>query len=55
MHEMKALFRPRRLDLLIAALCDIPELPSVTMSRVHAYASSHWHGNPWTRANEKAR
>lgn len=40
MHEVKAIFRPQRLDEVIAALREIPGLPGVTVSRVHAYAGS---------------
>ena len=40
MREVKALFRPQRLDQVLAALRQIPGLPGVTVSKVHAYASS---------------
>jgi nitrogen regulatory protein P-II 1 len=40
MHEVKAIIRPQRLAHVIDALHDIPGLPGVTVSRVHAYAGS---------------
>ena len=40
MREVKALFRPQRLDQVIAALWEIPGLPGVTVSKVHAYAGT---------------
>lgn len=51
MREVKALFRPQRLDQVLAALRDIPGLPGVTVSKVHAYASSHQRGDPVTPAS----
>lgn len=46
MREVKALFRPQRLDKVIAALREVPGLPGVTVSRVHAYAGSPTHDDP---------
>lgn len=40
MREVKAIIRPQRLDLIMAALREIPGLPGVTVSNVHAYAGS---------------
>ena len=40
MREVKAIIRPQRLEHVMAALHDIPGLPGVTVSRVHAYAGS---------------
>lgn len=40
MREVKAIIRPHRLAHVIDALHDILGLPGVTVSRVHAYASS---------------
>lgn len=41
MHEIKAVIRPSRLDAVMAALQAIPDLPGVTVSRVHAYGRAH--------------
>ena len=38
MREVKALFRPQRLEHVIQALREIPGLPGVSVSKVHAYA-----------------
>lgn len=46
MREVKALFRPQRLDQVLAALREISGLPGVTVSKVHAYAGSHQRGDP---------
>ena len=40
MREVKALFRPQRLDQVIEALRGIPSLPGVTVSRVRGYAGA---------------
>lgn len=37
MHEIKAIIRASRLSRVMDALHDIPALPGVTVSRVHAY------------------
>lgn len=52
MREVKALFRPQRLDQVLAALRQIPGLPGVTVSKVHAYAASHRHDEPSTPADD---
>lgn len=41
MFEVKAIIRPERVDDVRLALRDIPEVPGVTISRVHAFARSH--------------
>ena len=46
MREVKALFRPQRLDQVLVALRQIPGVPGVTVSKVHAYAGSHSHDEP---------
>ena len=46
MREVKALFRPQRLDQVLAALREIAGLPGVTVSRVHGYSGSHHRGDP---------
>lgn len=51
MREVKAIFRPQRLDQVIAALREIPGLPGVTVSRVHAYAGSPKHDDPFPSEN----
>ena len=38
MREVKAIFRPQRLDHVLRALREIPGLPGITVSKVHAYA-----------------
>lgn len=38
MREVKAIIRPQRLEQVMAALHEIPGLPGVTVSKVHAYA-----------------
>lgn len=43
MHEIKAIIRPSRVDDVMQALHAIPNLPGVTMSRVHAYARPQPH------------
>lgn len=43
MHEIKAIIRPSRLDDVMQALHAIPNVPGVTMSRVHAYARPQPH------------
>lgn len=40
MFEVKAIIRPQRLEDVRRALHDIPELPGVTVSTVHAFARS---------------
>ena len=40
MREVKAIVRPQRLEQVMDALHDIPGLPGVTVSKVHAYAGS---------------
>ena len=40
MREVKAIIRPQRLEHVMAALHEIPGLPGVTVSKVHAYAGS---------------
>lgn len=40
MREVKALFRPQRLNHVIEALRHIPNLPGVTLSKVHGYAGT---------------
>ena len=40
MREVKAIFRPQRLDQVIDALRAIHGLPGVTVSTVHAYGAS---------------
>lgn len=40
MREVKALFRPQRLEYVIAALREIPNLPGVTVSKVHGHAGT---------------
>jgi nitrogen regulatory protein P-II 1 len=40
MHEVKAIIRPQRLDKVMQALREIPGLPGVTVSTVHAYGGS---------------
>lgn len=47
MREVKALFRPQRLDQVLAALREIAGLPGVTVSKVHGYSGSHQTGDPW--------
>ena len=46
MREVKALFRPQRLDQVLAALRKIDDLPGVTVSRVHGYSGSHQRADP---------
>ena len=46
MREVKALFRPQRLDQVLEALRKIQNLPGVTVSKVHAYAGSPKHDDP---------
>jgi nitrogen regulatory protein P-II 1 len=52
MCEVKALFRPQRLDQVLAALREIPDLPGVTVSGVHAYAGSHRPDHPAPPADD---
>ena len=52
MREVKALFRPQRLDQVLAALREIPGLPGITVSKVHAYAGSHRPDQPLPPADE---
>ena len=40
MRAVKAIIRPPRVESVMEALLEIPELPGVTVSRVHAYAGS---------------
>ena len=40
MREVKALFRPQRLDQVVEALRGIPGSPGVTVSKVRAYAGA---------------
>lgn len=40
MFEVKAIIRPQRLDHVRIALHDIPDMPGVTVSKVHAFARS---------------
>ena len=40
MREVKALFRPQRLDEVVEALRGIPGSPGVTVSKVRAYAGA---------------
>ena len=37
MHEIKAIIRPDRLEAVLKALHEQPQLPGVTVSRVHGY------------------
>lgn len=46
MREVKALFRPQRLDQVLAALREIAGLPGLTVSKVHGYSGSHQPGDP---------
>lgn len=46
MREVKALFRPQRLDQVLAALRTIADLPGVTVSKVHGYSGSHERTDP---------
>jgi len=39
-REVKAVIRPQRLDHVMEALHEIPDLPGVTVSKVHAYSGS---------------
>ena len=41
MFEVKAIFRPHRLEHVRMALREIPDMPGVTVSKVHAFARSH--------------
>lgn len=43
MRQVNAIIRPQRLDHVMEALHDIPGLPGVTVSRVHAYSGSRPH------------
>lgn len=52
MREVKALFRPQRLDQVLAALREIPGLPGITVSKVHAYAGSHKPDQPSPPADD---
>ena len=38
MREVRAIIRPQRLEHVMEALHEIPGLPGVTVSKVHAYA-----------------
>jgi len=40
MREVKGVIRPQRLDRVMEALYEIPNLPDVTASKVHAYSGS---------------
>ena len=40
MFEVKAIIRPQRLDQVRTALHEIPEMPGVTVSKVHAFGRS---------------
>ena len=40
MREVKAIIRPQRVETVMEALLEIPGLPGVTVSSVHAYAGS---------------
>ena len=46
MREVKALFRPQRLDQVLVALREIAGMPGVTVSKVHGYSGSHQRGDP---------
>ena len=46
MREVKALFRPQRLEQVLAALREIAGLPGVTVSKVHGYSGSHQPSDP---------
>jgi nitrogen regulatory protein P-II 1 len=46
MHEVKAIIRPQRLDKVMQALREIPGLPGVTVSTVHAYGGARPLDNP---------
>jgi|CXWK01.1.fsa_nt_gi nitrogen regulatory protein P-II 1 len=46
MHEVKAIIRPQRLDQVMQALREIPGLPGVTVSTVHAYGGARPLDNP---------
>lgn len=52
MREVKALFRPQRLEQVIQALRDIPGLPGVSVSEVHAYAGDRSSADHATAGNE---
>ena len=41
MFEVKAIIRPHRLEHVRMALREIPDMPGVTVSKVHAFARSH--------------
>jgi nitrogen regulatory protein P-II 1 len=41
MHEIKAIFRPDRLETVVHALRKIPDLPGVTVSTVTGYGRLH--------------
>ena len=43
MQEVKAIIRPSRLEDVMQALQAIPNVPGVTMSRVHAFARPQPH------------
>jgi nitrogen regulatory protein P-II 1 len=40
MFEVKAIIRPQRLENVRTALHEIPDMPGVTVSKVHAFARS---------------
>ncbi len=47
MHEIKAIFRPDRLETVVHALRQIPDVPGITVSTVTGYGRlqpSHEHG-----------
>jgi len=46
MREVKAIIRPQRLDQVMEALRQIPGLPGVTVSTVHAYGGTRPPDNP---------
>lgn len=53
MHEVKAIIRSQKLNAVMEALHEIPGLPGVTLSRVHAYARPQPHDEDHTpRAHE---
>ena len=45
MREVKAIIRPQRLEQVMEALHNIPGLPGVTVSSVHAYAGFRQRGD----------
>jgi nitrogen regulatory protein PII len=55
MREVKALFRPQRLDHVIEALREVSGLPGVTVSRVdHGHGSGRGPARPTTTSLDSA-